>query len=237
MHARDENEIISIPRPTLQRLPVYLRVLERCISEGLRVVSSSELGRRSGIDEYQVRKDLSAFYGGGRPGLGYDVFDLAEVIGNILGVNNLHEAILVGAGKLGCAIASYPGFQKFGLKIVAMFDNDPGKIGIRIGETLVLDIRKMPSLVRRLGIKMGIITTPAESAQKVADTMVSAGIEAIWNFAPTKLEVPDEVFVRQEDLACGLATLAHHLAKKSRARRCGPAVTDDTSGAAPTTDG
>lgn len=222
-----DTKVISISRPTLQRLPMYHRALERSLAEGLKVISSSELGRRSGIDEYQVRKDLSSFYGGGKPGLGYDVLDLIEVIEELLGMNNLNEAILAGAGRLGSAIASYPGFERFGLKIVAMFDKDPEKVSRHIGQVLVLDVSKMPNLIQRLGVKMGIIATPADAAQEVADTMVRAGIEAIWNFAPVNLRVSEDVFVRQEDLASGLATLAHHLTNKARSRKCSTASSSE----------
>jgi redox-sensing transcriptional repressor len=159
----------------------------------------------------QVRKDLQ--YTGiiGKPGAGYSVTELLHAIETFLGWNSVNEAFLVGAGNLGSALLGHDRFAKFGLHIVAAFDSDPGKIGHSIHKREVLPLQKMAGLARRMGIHLGIITTPAEAAQPVADEMVKGGIEAIWNFAPVNLEVPKVVFVHNEDLYSSLASLFRKL--------------------------
>ncbi|NMB45262.1 MAG: redox-sensing transcriptional repressor Rex [Firmicutes bacterium] len=203
--------LVSIPKPTLERLPVYYRVLLQCRDAGMQYVSSGELGRKAGFDHAQVRKDLNHIWSGGRPGLGYEIEKLASCLADFLGLHNTTDAVLVGAGRLGTALAGYPGFASYGLNIVAVFDADPGRIGGTLNERPILSVTKLADLVERLGIRMGIIAIPAESAQTVAETMVAAGIQAIWNFAPAYLQVSDNVLVRNEDLAAGLATLSYYL--------------------------
>jgi redox-sensing transcriptional repressor len=159
----------------------------------------------------QVRKDLQ--YTGiiGKPGAGYSVLELLRAIETFLGWNNVNEAFLVGAGNLGSALLGHERFSKFGLRIVGAFDSDPNKIGHSIHKREVLPLQKMAGLARRMSIHLGIITTPPDAAQAVADEMVMGGIEAIWNFAPVKLEVPKFIFVRNEDLYTSLASLFRKL--------------------------
>ena len=210
--------IISIPKRTLERLPVYYRVLTQCLAEGMEYISSGELGYRAGFDNAQVRKDLNHIWSGGRPGLGYEIAKLAECLADFLGLNNTTDAVLVGAGRLGTALAGYPGFSGYGLNIVAVFDCDPEKTGGRIGDIPIMPVAKLPDLIRRLGIKLGIITVPGESAQEITDVMVAAGILAIWNFAPVRLQVPEGVLVRKEDLAVSVATLSYYLTQHTLAK-------------------
>jgi redox-sensing transcriptional repressor len=211
-------ESITLPRPTLERLPAYYRVVAAAVKSGEAYIASSELGRRLQIDDAQVRRDLSCVWGKGRPGLGYKAVDLLHRLEDVLGFNNVTDAVLVGAGRLGLALCAYPGFRSYGIQIVAVFDADQHKIGRRIpGEwnagQVILPVDKLGDLVRRLRIQLGIITVPELEAQGVANTMAQAGIRAIWNFAPVSLSVPSDVVVRNEDLAVGLATLQHYLAK------------------------
>lgn len=215
---------IELPRPTLERLPVYHREVASAVASGEEFIASSELGRRLGFDDAQVRRDLSFVWGKGRPGLGYAASELLERLEDVLGFNNLADAVLVGAGKLGLALYEYPGFRAYGLEIVAVFDADAGKIGQPIysrerGEQKILPEEKLGDLVRRMRIQLGIIAVPAAQAQAVADTMTNAGIKAIWNFAPVTLRVPEHVVVRHENLAVGLATLQYHLARQAKANR------------------
>lgn len=204
-------ETVKIPRPTLERLPVYYQVLVSLRQEGREYVSSKELGKLTGWDDSQVRKDFNHFWSGGRPGRGYAVEELMARLEDLLGLSSTTEAVVVGAGRLGTALCSYPGFESLGLKILVAFDNDPAKIGTTIGDVPVLDVIKLTGLVRRLGVRLGIITVPPEAAQVVADAMIDGGVRAIWNFAPIALTVPEEIVVRNEDLAVGLLTLSHHL--------------------------
>ncbi|HHV62927.1 MAG TPA: redox-sensing transcriptional repressor Rex [Firmicutes bacterium] len=203
---------ISLSRQALLRLPRYYRYVSHCRDRGMKFVSSEEIAREAEVNPVQVRKDLTQFGQFGKPGVGYNVVELASVLEEILGIRNLNEAVLVGAGRLGTAIANYSGFARYGLSIVALFDVDPLKIGERVGGKEVFHRSELSHVVRRLGIQVGIITVPAEEAQSVADDMVAAGIRAIWNFAPITIKVPGDVVVRNEDLAAGLATLFHHLA-------------------------
>ena len=196
--------IISIPKRTLERLPVYYRVLVQCLNEGMEYISSGELGERAGFDNAQVRKDLNHIWSGGRPGLGYEIVKLAECLADFLGLNNTTDAVIVGAGRLGTALAGYPGFGGYGLNIVAVFDSDPDKIGGSIGDIPILPVAKLPDLIRRLGIRLGIITVPGESAQELTDAMVAAGILAICSLC--RLQVPEGLGSQRR--LTGLATLS-----------------------------
>ena len=207
----------SIPKATIERLPLYYRCLDKLANfEDVDVVSSKDLGGRLGIPPTQVRKDLSYYGEFGRRGVGYDVFDLKRSVGRILGVDEVWTTILVGAGNLGRALVDYKGFEKMGMKLVGVMDADSSKIGNKIGGVKIQNIKKMDEIVEKNDVKLGIITVPTDAAQEVADEMVEAGIEAIWNFAPTRLHVPEDVTVRNEDLAIGIVSLIYHLSWKKR---------------------
>lgn len=205
----------GIPMPSLRRLPLYYRRLVQALEAGETYISSEMLGQDSGVPGAQVRKDLSYLADEGRPGVGYEVKALAADLETFLGLVNDKEAVLAGVGNLGRALASYPGFSRYGLQIVALFDQDPAKIGQTYGGRPVLPIAKLTDLAQRLHIQMGIITVPASSAQQVAEAMVAGGIRVIWNFAPCTLVVPDHVWVKNEDLASELAMLSHHISQRS----------------------
>ncbi len=202
---------VVITRASLARLPQYHHYLAGLAGRGISQVSCSVIGRGLDFVPVQVRKDLQ--YTGiiGKPGAGYSVHELLRAIETFLGWNNVNEAFLVGAGILGSALLGHERFSKFGLRIVSAFDSDPKKIGRSIHKREVLPLQKMAGLARRMGIHLGIITTPADAAQSVADEMVKGGIEAIWNFAPVKLEVPKFIFVHNEDLYSSLASLFRKL--------------------------
>ncbi len=207
----------SIPNATIERLPLYYRCLDKLANfEDVDVVSSKDLGGRLGIPPTQVRKDLSYYGEFGRRGVGYDVFDLKRSVGKILGVDEVWTTILVGAGNLGRALVDYKGFEKMGMKLVGVLDADSSKVGNKIGGIEVKDTNKMEKIVEENDAKLGIITVPTDAAQEVADDMVEAGIKAIWNFAPTRLHVPDDITVRNEDLAIGIVSLIYHLSWKKR---------------------
>ena len=206
------SEPVRLPKPTLERFPRYLRVLRKRAEEGEKYISSANLGSELGVQEFQVRKDLTHVDTNGRPGKGYDIEELVNDIEELLGLNNVREAVVVGAGRLGQALTEYPGFARYGLKIVALFDNDPEKVGQEVSGVPIVEHDKMVDLVRRMAISQAIITVPAEDAQEVADKLVAGGVMGIWNFAPEVLEVPPGVYVRNEDLAVGLAALSHHVA-------------------------
>jgi redox-sensing transcriptional repressor len=179
------------------------------MEQGIQTVSSSALAETAGVSEAQVRKDLSYLDLYGRPGVGYDAIEMATFLEEFLGLVNDKEAVLVGMGNLGRALALYPGFSRYGLQIVACFDSDPAKIGEQVGDCEILPVEQLSDLAQRLHIRIGIIAVPASAAQAVSDQMVEGGIQVIWNFAPHHLQVPEGTIVKNEDLAAELATLSH----------------------------
>lgn len=205
---------IAIPKTTIERLPLYYRCLVKISKMDIDVVSSKELGDRIGVPSTQVRKDLSYYGEFGRRGVGYEVKALLKHLERILGLDNYWPIILVGAGNLGRALVNYEGFRKLGLEIKAVLDADLTKIGNSIFGIPVQSMKVLPQVVKESGVEMGIIAVPAVFAQEVADQMVEAGIKAIWNFAPTRILVPDDVEVRNEDLSVGIVGLVYHLARK-----------------------
>ncbi|HOJ77541.1 MAG TPA: redox-sensing transcriptional repressor Rex [Bacillota bacterium] len=207
------SDSVKVPKFTLKRLPLYYRYLRNCVDRKLEFVSSEQIAKAAQVNAVQVRKDLTMFGAMGTPGVGYNVLELQSKLEDILGLNNINEAALVGVGRLGRAIIDYPGFERYGLNIVALFDNNPSLIGTQIAGRQVFSVKEMLHIIRRLKLKVAIITVPGEWAQSIANVLVEAGIKAIWNFAPVSLDVPEDVVVRNEDLAAGLATLFHYLAE------------------------
>lgn len=204
----------SIPIPTVKRYPSYLRILNASRDKGLRYISATTLATELGLKPIQVRKDISATGIEGRPKVGFEIDDLIRTIEHVLGWDNTTDALLVGAGNLGSAIASYDGFSAYGLRIVAIFDKDPCKIGKKIGFLEVLPLDKVNQYIKGNGVTIAVITVPASQAQAVADMLVKCGIRAIWNFAPKDLKLPDDVVLQRTDLATSFAVLSIKLRKK-----------------------
>jgi redox-sensing transcriptional repressor len=204
----------SIPQASLRRLPLYHHYLVDLAVRGVTQVSCSVIGKDLSCIPVQVRKDLQYTGIVGKPKVGYSVQELVQSIETFLGWNSVHEAFLVGAGNLGVALLGHERFTSFGLRIVAAFDTDQEKIGHWIHGKAILSFGTMADLAKRMNIHLGIITTPAAYAQSVADEMVGAGILAIWNFAPIRLRVPENIFVHNEDLYSSLAALSWKLARK-----------------------
>lgn len=213
MADNQDREPIVIPKPTLDRLKLYHRLLNEVEQKH---ISSEEIAQRTGTTAEQVRKDLTFLRTMGKPKVGYDVETLRQELEELFGVKKTTKVILVGAGHLGSALVNYPGFENYGMEIVAVFDNDPKKIGSFIGELSVLPMKDIGRVVKRFNVEIGIICVPKESAQEVAEILVSKGIKGIWNFAPTRLVVPDDVFVVDEDMTQSLLTLKHFLEIKKK---------------------
>ena len=213
---------IGIPRPSLNRLPLYYRHLIELAEKNVGITSSEELGEAVNVPAAQVRKDLTFLGELGRPGVGYEVLSLAAHLEEVLGIVNDKEAVLVGAGRLGTALASYEGFRKYGLNIIALFDSDPEKVGQTVCDKSVFPISKLSNLVRRLNVQLGIIAVPASCAQEISDLLVQSGIKVIWNFAPVHLKVPDQVWVENEDLAVRLAALSYHITQQKIQEKYAP---------------
>ncbi len=204
-----------VAESTVRRLSVYLRHLVEFEHQGLGTVSSGALASLGGTTSAQVRKDLSFFGSFGKRGLGYPVPELAEQLREILGLKRRYRVALVGAGKIGSALAQYRGFRQRGFDIVAIFDSDRSKVGHQWNGLTVLDVAHLePELVGH-PIDMAVLVTPAEVAQAVTDRLIQLGIKAILNFAPVQLTVPDDVVVKTVNLALELETLSYALAHRS----------------------
>ena len=194
---------------------MYLRSLLEVGAAGISTVSSVMLADRAGVNAAKVRKDLSYLGTYGTRGVGYDVEYLRFQVSRALGVANTWPVVVVGLGNLGRALAGHEGFGERGFPVVAGFDIDPDKIGTRISGVLVHPLERLPELVADLGAAIGIIATPAEAAQEVADHLSRAGICSVLNFAPTVLALPDDVDVRDVDLATELQILGFHLQRSN----------------------
>ncbi len=208
------NKLQGVPEPTVRRLPSYLHYLKILKEEGRPYVSAPHIANDIKSDPTQVVKDLSYTGVVGKTRIGYDVEELIIYLENFLGFNRQNEAFLVGAGNLGSALIGYQGFQDYGVKIIAAFDTDKNKIGNQINGIHVLHVDKFRDLAQRLHIFVGIITTPAEAAQSIADLMVGWGIKAIWNFAPVHVKVPEDIIIENTSLYASLAVLLNKIKEK-----------------------
>ncbi|MBN1146879.1 MAG: redox-sensing transcriptional repressor Rex [Anaerolineales bacterium] len=201
----------QIPDIVIGRLPLYLRALQRMNQAGHQVTSSKELGERLGISAAQIRKDLSQFGEFGKQGTGYKIDFLIEQLQGILNVDQDWDMAVVGAGDIGSAVARYKGFADRGFRVKMIFDNDPQKIGLQIGPFIVQDTAEMVQAIQSAGIKVAMITTPAEVAQEVADKLVEAGVKAILNYAPININVPPGAHVQHTDPSTHLQRMSYYL--------------------------
>jgi redox-sensing transcriptional repressor len=204
----------KIPESTISRLFVYLREITALVNMNIRTISSSELGDRVNLNDAQVRKDLGYFGQFGVSGSGYDTGELKEALEKILGKDKTWNVAVVGAGHLGSALLTYPGFKEHGLNFVAAFDSDARKTGKDISGVTVQALDDMPKVVKSKKISICVMAVPAESAQEVADKCTSAGIKCILNFAPAALNVAEDIKVKDVDLSRELETLSYFLADK-----------------------
>ncbi len=211
-----DNEIKSAPLPSIRRLPAYLRLLIELQARGRDVVSCTHIADDLGLVSVQVRKDLAITGIVGKPKVGYQIPELIAAIEEFLGWNNTRDAFLVGAGSLGVALLGYKGFHEFNLNVLAGFDVDPKKVGKQVHGKDIFPLKKLPDLVKRMHVLIGILTVPESAAQEAADAMVLAGMRAIWNYTPVKLRVPDNVVVEDVKLAASLAALSSRLAQTLR---------------------
>jgi redox-sensing transcriptional repressor len=201
----------TIPDIVIGRLPIYLRSLRRMQQKGRQITSSQELGERLGISAAQIRKDLSQFGEFGKQGTGYNITYLADQLESILKLDRVWDVAIVGAGGVGQALAKYGGFHYRGFKIELIFDINPAKIGQRIGDLIVQDVAVMKETIQEMGVKVAMITVPAEHAREVAKQLVEAGIQAILNYAPVNLTVPLDVKVQHIDPAVHLQRMTYYL--------------------------
>ena len=191
-------------------MPMYLRALSLLEKENQETISSRQLAERLHLNPPQIRKDLSYFGAFGTRGIGYPVISTAEQIRHILKLNVAQQAALVGAGRLGTAIASYPGFSIFGFDVAAIFDNETSKVGKKIGHATVEHIKRLHTLKNR-NIRLAILAVPAEAAQDCANELVDAGVKGILNLSPCYLDVPKRVKVITIDIAMELGILPYYI--------------------------
>ena len=177
-------------------------------------VSSRAMAESLTLNAVQVRKDLATVSSmPGRPKKGFRTEQLLKDMKSYLGYDNYNEVVLVGVGGLGKTLLQYPGFKNYGLDVVAGFDVDKRVVGTTVGGKPVYSLQRLSDTVRRLGVKMGIVTVPGPQAQTVADELVSSGIKAIWNFAPVHIDLPAGVIIKNENLAASLAVLSSRLSE------------------------
>lgn len=204
----------TISKATIDRLPLYYRTLRLAQDDGMDIISSEELGRRLELTPEQIRKDLALFGQFGKKGVGYYVNELKFNVGKILGLDNHWNIAIIGIGHLGVALANHQNFVALGFNLVALFDNDPNVIGKTINHVKVKNVDELTREAKRLRIDIGVIAVPAQFAQAVANKLIKANVKGIWNFAPVKMKVPDEVRLVNEDLSIGLSRLSYYITGK-----------------------
>ncbi|WP_250675016.1 redox-sensing transcriptional repressor Rex [Paraclostridium ghonii] len=199
----------NISMAVIRRLPKYHRYLGDLLDRDIQRISSKELSDIIGFTASQIRQDLNNFGGFGQQGYGYNVEELYNEIGKILGLSRTYNSIIIGAGNLGQALANYSGFNKAGFKIKALFDANPKMIGLKIRDFEILDSDSIEEFVAENDVDIAILCIPKNGAQEVVDRLVKSGIKGIWNFAPLDLEVPKDVIVENVNLTESLFTLSY----------------------------
>ena len=203
----------SVSKATLGRLPYYLQHLRTVFKNNDEYISSTSIAKSLSLGEVQVRKDLNAVSGAGKPKVGYEVKELIKSIETTLGYDNHTNAVLVGAGQLGKALLNYEGFEEFGVRIMAGFDIKAKKQ--TSNQKQILPMEEFSIFCKENNIKIGIISVNKESSQQICDLMIENGISAIWNFSPVKLNVPEGILLQQENLALSLAHLNNQLVNQN----------------------
>ena len=201
----------NVSMAVIKRMPKYYRYLGALVKNDVDRISSKELGEKIGFTASQIRQDLNNFGDFGQQGYGYNVKELHNQIGTILGVGKEYNAVLIGAGNIGQAIANYSRFTDIGLGITAIFDANPKLVGMRIRDVEIKDIDELKEYLEENNIDMGILCVPRINAQRVCDVLVNGGVKGIWNFAPIDLNVPGTVKVENVHLSESLLTLVYQM--------------------------
>ncbi len=205
----------EVPEVVVTRLPQYVRILSWLLQEGTEVVSSQQLGEKLQVTPAQIRKDLSYFGRFGKQGRGYSVRHLHDQLREILGLNSYWNVAVVGVGRLGRAILSYPGFTPDGFHLVAAFDANPGVVGQSVGQLTVNNIDDLERVVTERKISIGIVAVPVMDAQGVIDRLVECGVRAILNYAPTSPQVQDGIRIRNIDPVLALQSMTYYLGESA----------------------
>ena len=203
---------IDVPEVVVDRLPQYVRVLNMLLSDGVQVANSQLLGEKLQVTPAQIRKDLSYFGRFGKQGRGYSVPHLLDELKQILGLNSHWNVVVIGVGRLGRAILSYPGFTPDGFHLVAALDNNPGLVGQNVDGLVVRPVEELNQVVKEYGISIAVVAVPGVDSQEVIDRLVECGVRAILNYAPTTPQVPPEVNIRNIDPVLSLQSMTFYLA-------------------------
>lgn len=208
-----------VSRQTLKRLPLYLQYLQSRPPEASPTISATAIAQALRLGQVQVRKDLACVSSSGRPKRGYLAKELENELIRFLGYDNVDNAVVVGAGRLGRALLGFEGFETYGLCLLGGFDRDPETIGQEENGKPIFPMEKLADICGRLNVHIAVLTVPAEQAQEVTDQLVACGIRAVWNFTPVWLKAPSDVLIQNENLAVSLARLSQKLAKTYHVRR------------------
>lgn len=208
-------------RPIRGRLPLYYRITEKMLRSGRTGVTLPELATALGVSEEQVAEDMSRLGLEPRVDAPLETSHVRDVAEHLLGLRPVNTAVLVGVGRLGAAIASYEGFHPYGMRIVAIFDNDDAKTGRFISGLRIMPMEQLEDVLNIFQVRLAVLTVPPDEAQEVAARLVHAGVQAIWNFTTHRLDLPEDVVVRNEDIAAGLAQLCRDL-RTANLRRLPP---------------
>ncbi len=206
----------KISKAVVSRLPRYYRYLEELRQQKIERISSKELSKLMNVTASQIRQDLNNFGGFGQQGYGYNVSYLYEEIGKILGLNQNHKMVIVGAGNLGRAIANYGNFKNRGFEITALFDKNQELIGKKTAEGEILDIKYLYDYVVEHNVDIVALTLPKGPAKEIADKLVACGVKAFWNFAHTDLGLPEDVLVENVHLSESLMRLTYRISEKTQ---------------------
>lgn len=209
---------LEIPEVVIDRLPVYFRLLSRIADEGRTVISSQELGDELDVTPAQIRKDLSYFGRFGKQGRGYSVQRLLEELRLILGLDRRWSIVVVGIGRLGRAVASYPGFQGQGFDIAGRYDANPELIGSEVDGDIVRDVAQLEEDLRLKPADIGIVTVTAPHAQEVVDVLTRGGVRAILNYTPTRVQIPAGVELKNINPVLFLQSMTYHLKRRATER-------------------
>ena len=208
----------KVSKVVVRRLPRYYRYLADLKNDGIERISSMELAKKMNVTASQIRQDFNCFGGFGQQGYGYNVEQLYLAIGDILGLNHGHKTVIIGAGNLGHALANYAGLKKRGFKVVGIFDNDPEKIGRKIGDIEISDVCGIVEFINENKIDIAILTLPKSATEEVAEKLIKSGIKGLWNFSFTELCANDSVFVENVHLTDSLMTLSFKMSQKDKKR-------------------
>ncbi|MAT39875.1 MAG: redox-sensing transcriptional repressor Rex [Ectothiorhodospiraceae bacterium] len=209
--AASPQEVKSISKASFRRLPRYHQIMRAFEDLGRKYISSKELSEILEINETLVRKDMADLSIRGKPNQGYSIQTLRQTIEGFLGLKEPTEALIVGGGHLGKALAMYPGFDNYGLRIMGIFDNDPAKIGSDVNGLIVEDVEQLCRRVEEKQIKLIILCVPKDAAQPITDEVIACGVRAVWNFTPQELHVPKHVRIRNEQIVAGFMALSYYL--------------------------